>query len=245
MSESQFFHYKSGNTFLHKISPCIKIIMMVILTIASFYIPLTAGIFLWIGFVIFEYFVIKITIKDILTDLKPSLSYFCMLYIASFIINIISFKNSNITFNIRNLYHIFLPNISYISLFIHLGLSIQITSIFYRTTSTMQFNDGLSTIERSITRKQQTPFADLLSLTITFIPRITIFWQRINTAWKARNGKENINKISVLVPILFRVSMHEAYLKALARQNRTEYNFSTNSEVYICGAPHAENLMTK
>ncbi len=245
MSETQLFHYKCTNTILHRLPAWLKIILMLVLAGLSFYVPLQIGFYVWLLIILFAFFVLKFSIKEIAVDLKPSITYFIMIYSASLILNIMTFISTQKAVSTNAVIQILVPDRTYLSLFMHLGLSMQITSLFYRTTSTVQFNEGLSTIERIITRKQTTPFADIIALTITFIPRLSIFWHQIENAWKARSGKEKIGKITTLAPILFRVSMHEAYLKALARQNRTEYNFSTKSEVYICDAPHVENLMTK
>lgn len=245
MTETQLFHYKCTNTVLHKIPSGIKIIIMLLLAGLAFYMPLKEGFLIWALIIIFEFFLLKFSAKEIAVDLKPSITYFIMLYSAAVIINIIAFINEKRLLAVHEILKVLTPDTVYLSLFMHLGLSMQITSVFFRTTSTMQLNEGLSIIEKTITRKTYTPLSDMLSLTITFIPRLSSFWNQIETAWKARGGKEKIGKITTLSPILFRVSMHEAYLKALARQNRTEYNFSTNSEVYKCDAPHVENLMIK
>ncbi|MBR1911131.1 MAG: hypothetical protein IJ828_02115 [Treponema sp.] len=245
MNETQFFHYKCSPTILHGIPSWIKILLMLILAGLSFYVPLHAGFCIWFMIILFEFFLLHFSLKEIATDLKTSITYFTMMYCASFLMNLIACTNAKEPVSVHAVLHILIPNVTYSLLFMHLGLSMQITSIFYRTTSTIQFNEGLSIIERTVTRRQVTPFADIVSLTITFIPRLTMFWQQIENAWKARGGKERITKIVTLSPTLFRISMHEAYLKALARQNRTGYNFSTKSEVYICDAPHVENLTTK
>lgn len=246
MSDIHFFHYKPGKTFMHILPSWIKIILMILLALSSFYIPLIPCFVLWIILILTAHFFLKFSIHEIIIDLKPCMVYFLMTYMASLILNITTFKTSKNTLNLSAILDISSPDSTYILLFMHLCLSIQITSIFYRTTSITQFYDGFSTIEKVITRKQKTPFSDILSLTLTFIPRISVFWNRIDSAWKARGGRDRITKVTVLTPVLFRVSMSEAYSKALARQNRTEYNFLTESEVYnICDAPHVENLMTK
>ncbi len=242
MSETRLFHYKCTDTILHRLPAWLKIILMLSLAGLSFYMPLQIGFYAWLFIIFFAFFVLKFSIKEIAADLKPSITYFIMIYSASLILNIITFINAQKNVSTDTIIQIIVPDRTYLSLFMHLGLSMQITSLFYRTTSTVQFNEGLSIIEKKITRKQSTPFADLIALTITFIPRLSIFWNQIENSWKAREGKDKIGKITTLSPILFRVSMHEAYLKALARQNRTGYNFPTKSEVYIiCDAPHVEN----
>ena len=103
-----------------------------------------------------------------------------------------------------------------------MGLSLSITSVIYRTTSNIQFRQGFATIEQTLTRSDQSRFADLLGMTLTFIPRIVTYWQRIDTAWKARGGKNSLRKLITLTPRLVSVSLNDAYEKARAIENRKQ-----------------------
>ena len=150
--------------------------------------------------------------------------YAILLYAASCVLHSVYFfariKETS-SFSIKDVANIFIIESSYCTLLFRMALSLSITSIFYRTTGTAGFAYGFRVIEQAITRKDETPFSDMLSLCITFVPRIATFWKRIDTAWLARGGKQNIKKIISLTPILFRLSMREAWEKSLARENRT------------------------
>ncbi len=223
MEGARFFHYRQGTSFLHRLPAALKIILMVLLAIGAFYVPPLAGLILW-GMLIFcSVLLLGFTVKEALCDQKPALAYFFMIYAASLILHGIIFAQSIQAGNAlppQEIAKLLLPDSAYLPLLVHLGLSLEISSLFYRTTSTMQFHEGFACIERSITRRKETPFADLLALTITFIPRIAAFWRQIDTAWQARGGKKSISRVTSLIPVLFRVSLREAYGKALARQNR-------------------------
>ena len=134
--------------------------------------------------------------------------------------NALVFASGGGVFSLQALLLLLVPADEYRSLFVRLCLSLEISSLLYRTTSLGSFSDGFSAIERALTRREETPVADLLSLTITFIPRLLLFWQRIDLAWKARGGTPSVRRIVVLTPLLFRLGMHEAWQKALTRENR-------------------------
>lgn len=217
MDNAKFFHYKTGNSFLHKIPAWIKIILILVLAICSFYAPVKICIILFPIFLLFSFFLLNFTLSEIYSDLKPTIAYTILLYFATLILNLTTFLNTE---EKENILKIFVPNTTYIPLLVHLALSMQITSIFYRTTSIGQFKEGFSTIEKFFTKKDSSPISDTLSLTISFIPRIATFWNQIEKAWKARGGKENPQKILALIPRLFQVSMRFGYEKSLAITNR-------------------------
>ena len=205
---------------MHRLNPSIKIVLMFVLAVGAFYVPTAPAFIIWILLILLSKVILHFSFAEILKDLKPVLMYLFILYVVSVIINIASFFTLEKELNGANIIRLFYPDLSYTSLLMKLSLSIEITSIFYRTTSIQQFNQGFASIEHFITRKDETPFSDILSLTITFIPRLVSFWYRIDNAYKARGGKDDLKRIVTLVPVLFNVGMREAYLKAMARENR-------------------------
>ncbi len=102
-----------------------------------------------------------------------------------------------------------------------LALILLAGTVFYETTSTLEIRNALYTIQNAIarmTRRFRTKgskktvrvpdVALLLSLTITFIPRIFDSWIRLNHSWDARGGnlhhgfRASIHRITTLVPLL-------------------------------------------
>ncbi len=219
MEGIRFFSYTPGKSLLHKIPPSIKVVLMPLLSVLAFVLPSALSLIFLLFCLLFSVIILKFSRKDIISTLKPLIAYFFILEIISIVLNLISEKN---TFTLTFYFFLKLlrPSSDFLKLFLHISLSLEISSLFYRTTSITEFNEGFSSVEQFFTRKTATPFADMLSLTITFIPRLALFWQKINYAWKARNGKNSIRKIFILTPILFRVGMHEAWQKALSRENR-------------------------
>jgi energy-coupling factor transporter transmembrane protein EcfT len=98
-------------------------------------------------------------------------------------------------------------------------------TVFYETTSALEIRHMLAGIQKSAqkainaiysilfrTSKKKPDLPDiafLLSLTITFIPRIFDSWSLMNRAWDARGGREKRgfagawSRFTVLVPALF------------------------------------------
>jgi len=213
MQYTGFFRYKTGNTFLHRLPSVVKIILLFSLALASFTLSVKASLIAW-GLFILLAFILGFSPKEVLSDITPAFLYAVMVYSASILSNVMTYTRGG---DISTLFYF---NTNYLPLLVHLALSLQITAIFYRTTSSLEFHEGFAKLERFFTRKKDSPWADTLSLTLTFVPEIVHNWQKIDLAWKSRGGKNNIRKILVLVPLLFRVSFHSAWNKALAIENR-------------------------
>lgn len=222
MDKSLFFHYKTGNSFLHRMKPWIKILLMLVLAVGAFYAPVQTVPVLFVFLILFEKFYLHVTSGELFSDFKPVIAYFTLMMISTVIANSVSFFEEGTfrTATFMDLAEILVPDESYVKLLAGLALSLKISGIFYKTTSNSQFRKGFSSIEKCITRKKNAPFAETLALTITFIPRLVGFWNEIDTAWQARGGKKNLRRIKKLTPTLFKVSMKEASLKSMARQNR-------------------------
>lgn len=218
MEKSLFFRYKTQTTILHKVPASIKLVAMLALAIIAFYTPIMHGVCIWLALLAFSKIVLKFSFAEIISDLKPTLSYTVLLYSATLIMNILDYfsKSAQTT----SIITIFKPNAAYTLLLVHLALSMEISSLFFRTTSITEFKNGIAKIERLITKKEKAPLSETITLTFFFIPRITSFYTRISNAWKARDGKDSIRKILVLIPLLLKLSMQDGYEKSLAIMNR-------------------------
>jgi len=205
---SAFFHYRTGNTFMHRLPAWLKVLLIPVLAIIAFNLPVRTALIAWGVVLIFALF-LRFSPKEIANDMKPTFLYLVILYNTSFVFNYTLWKEGSggnvITFD--EFVALFKFADEYALLFVRMGLSLSITAIIYRTTSNMQFRQGFASIERILTKKDEAPFSDMLGLTLTFIPRIVSYWQRIDTAWTARAGKSNARKLLTLVPRLFSVSL--------------------------------------
>ena len=212
MEGSSFFRYRPGKTFMHSIPPWIKIILMLSLAVVSFYVPTVPAFIAWGFLIIFSGIVLSFTPGEIFSDLSPTLIYASMLYVASIILSI----SEEGFFSAKSL----VPRLQNLELLSHMALSIETSSIFFRTTSPVAFRQGFAQIEGTIRKNDRTPLAEALSLTIGFIPGLAVFWHKADCAWRARGGKKSVKRIIVLTPLLFRTGMRSAYEKSLAMRNR-------------------------
>ena len=232
LTNGRFFHYRTGSSFLHKTPPALKIILMLSLAVAAFYVPVIPSAALWLTLILLSLTLLHFPLNEVLSDLAPSITYALMIFLVSIMLNLVSafstgfFSSEEIVSAalpqkiFLSAAYIFKISDSYAAIIVHLALSLEISSVFFRTTSVMEFSAGFRSIEQFFTRRNETPLADTLSLTLTFIPQLSIFWSRIETAWKSRGGKDGLTKIRKLVPVLFRVSMQEGSSKAMARAAR-------------------------
>ncbi|MCR4822776.1 MAG: hypothetical protein K5873_07880 [Treponema sp.] len=227
MENPAFFHYKSQKTFLHKLNPALKIFLIILLAVIAFYLPVKICLFAWPALILFSFIFLHFRPHEILSDTKPVITYVFLLYFATILLNLFT-HIADLTFPpesrldfFMGISKIFIPNTTYLPLLAHLALSLEITSIFYRTTSQGQFKEGFAAIETFITRKDTALLSDTLALTLSFIPRISTFWTRLNRAWASRGGKNTLTKAFYLFPKLFHRAMREGYEKSLAIQNRS------------------------
>ena len=221
MENAQFFHYKTQTTFLHKIPAWIKILLIVSLAIVAFYLPVKICLIAYPILILFSLTALRFSVSEIWSDAKPIIAYLFLLYFATILLNLADYISNLHGEAASGFPGVFVPNLTYLPLLAHLSLSLEITAIFYRTTSHGQFKDGFGAIEMFVTRKDSAPFSDMLALALSFIPRISTFWARLQRAWLSRGGKNSLTKILALFPKLFHVAMREGYEKSLAIQNRS------------------------
>lgn len=219
MKGSGFFHYQTGSSVLHRAPPAPKTVAMVILAALAFWVPPAVAAALWAA-LFCAGLCTKLRARDMLEDQKPLAFYAVLMWCAGFCVRLSAFCRSNTSVSLLDIARLLAPDGSYLPFLAQLGCSLSVTSLFFRTTSTVQLHEGCAAIERAVTRKKTTPLADTLSLTLTFIPRLAAQWRQLETAWRARGGKASVRRILVLVPALFSLGMHEAWQKALSRENR-------------------------
>lgn len=107
-------------------------------------------------------------------------------------------------------------------------------SVFYETTPNLEIRHTLSAFQRNIGRPfgLTLPFrlpdaGFLLSLTITFIPRVFETWTALELSWAARGGNRRrglagaVRKTAVLVPLLVSALLAVAADTDRAIRNRT------------------------
>jgi biotin transport system permease protein len=212
------FSYKSGTTILHRLDARIKLLLIAACGYIVFSLPpVPCAVCIAAAFIVS--FSAGFTFAEQLRDLRFAFYYAVLLYAVSFI----TACATRIPFPSA-----FIPQKSDIILSLRLTLTIQLTSILYRTTSPLALRTALEQVETSVRhflRLKQTgtlPVSDTLSLLLVFIPQVFDVWTEINRAWKARNGRGGIRMIYTLFPVLLSVCLKRSYLTALALRNRRQ-----------------------
>lgn len=223
------FAYKAGNSFLHKCPAWIKILFIPVISILFFYLPPVFSVIL-IVVQTFIAFLLKFTFKEQIKDLKPVIYYAILLVFTNFIVIIgtgqfVDFINDAVLYlkNPIGLLNIIRSNQTVLMLF-KLFCVMQSTSLFFKTSTSVQIRRGLETIEKAIRKvfhlKPKTTVAGAIAMFLNFIPIVSKIWLQLKISWKARMGKNGIKMYTTLLPVFFSVGMKKAWNSARAVQIR-------------------------
>jgi len=203
MVRNAVFKYKTIKGILHEVPALIKILLLLPLSFICMYLPpLLLGV--GIVFTIFFAFICGLSLHDQLTDFKPVFYYGILMYALSVFSNLIdNFR----TLPVSQFFTLLIPNHEYLRITLRLTLIVQVSALFFRTTSPLEI--------RGVVR------LEIISLFLCFIPEIFKIWTSINLAWKSRGGKEGVGKIKTLLFILISLSFEKAAIKAKALSARS------------------------
>ncbi|MCL2243848.1 MAG: energy-coupling factor transporter transmembrane protein EcfT [Treponema sp.] len=235
--EQAVFRYKTIKGPLHKLPAILKLFLLLPAALICMSLPsiwLGAGI----AVIIFIAFMCNFTLREQLTDLKPVFYYAALMYALSLIANIFdNWKNLSSLIEYNSLPTVFLPRPGFLRIALRLMLIVQLSALLFRTTSSMEIRDSLNMTERFIrlgfTRlpfagkriSKQSGFVENISLFLCFIPEIFSIWFSFNLSWKARGGKQGLDKIKMSVFVLISLSFEKAALKAKAMEARRYYEY--------------------
>jgi energy-coupling factor transporter transmembrane protein EcfT len=195
------FKYKTKKGLLHKVPALIKLLLLLPLSLLCMSLTpfwLSVGILS----AVLASFICGLSLRDQLTDFKPALYYALLMYALSVFSNFID----NFRQSVNQFFIVLIPNHEYLRISLRLVLIVQISALLFRTTSSLEIREALR--------------LEIISLFLSFIPEIFNIWTSVNLAWKARAGKQGLNKIRVTVFILISLSMEKASLKARAAASR-------------------------
>ena len=211
------FKYKTVKGPLHKVPALLKLILL--LPLSVLYMSLSLHMLITGIIVVFLVsFFLGFTINEQLTDLKPAAIYAGLMYVISVFSNIIVvLTESTLTalpqvLSYISFTEVFFPRKEYIQIALRLTLIIQLSAIFFRTTSSLEIRECLF--------RGSSRFTENISLFLNFIPEVFSIWTSINLAWKARSGNKGFNRIRTTVFILITLSMEKASGKAKALEAR-------------------------
>ncbi|MCL1958142.1 MAG: energy-coupling factor transporter transmembrane protein EcfT [Spirochaetes bacterium] len=197
------FKYKTIKGPLHKVPAIIKLLLLLPISVFCISLPslsLGAGIISNILIAL----ICGLSLQDQITDLKPVLFYALLMYVLSVFSNIIdNFRSTPL----NQFFTLLIPGFTYLRIILRLAFIVQVSALIFRTTSSLEI--------REVVR------LEVISLFFSFIPEIFKIWTSVNLAWKARGGKEGVEKIKSLMFILISLSFEKAALKANALEARS------------------------
>ena len=205
--------YIPGSSFIHKLDPRNKILIMILLMVAIFWDVGTLRFPLYIVLSIFIYVLLRISgisIKTIFKSLKPMM--FMMVFL--FIINMFVYQEGYVLFTIPFLnFTLYLESITQtLFIIIRLALMLAVTTILTTTTKPLDMTYGLEWYMSplKVIRFPAHEISMIISIALRFIPTILEETERIIKAQKSRGVdleegklKEKIGAIiSLLIPLL-------------------------------------------
>jgi energy-coupling factor transporter transmembrane protein EcfT len=230
------FQYRQGKSILHRIPALPKLVLVLSFAVILMFLPfyaLCGGI----PAALILAFICGFTPREQLADIKPVLFYTAFLYL----INIFSHLSA-LSFTVpaegnpgpelrRALAAIFYPDLEYRLYILRLLLVMQLSALFFRTTTSTEIKGAIRGLETNIRRgikklpftKNVSPRAKFglsLALTLSFIPELFGLWERLNRAYKARGGRGGLKKARILLIALFSLSFSYAEKKARALSAR-------------------------
>ena len=206
--------------FLRALNPSVKLVLLFALSLLSFSLGARAvGVFVVV--LLFVSLAAQMPFEKILKAQRLTVMYFVFLYALGVLERLKNLASSSVVPTID----VFYPDDATIRICLQIANAIQCALLLYHTTTQLEIRRGISAIEYAIKKRfckgnVNLNFSHSLSLMLTFIPQILSTWAELNKAWKARGGKNGVNKVLKLLPILISLSMHKAYQTALAVMNR-------------------------
>jgi biotin transport system permease protein/energy-coupling factor transport system permease protein len=215
--ERQVFKYKTIRGPLHRLPALLKLFLLLPLSVFCLSLP-SSGLAIGIAAAAGIAFLCGFTLREQLTDLKSAVFYAALMYGLS--VFSILLENTEARQSVA-LAAALMPRQEFLLVSLRLALVVQLSSLLFRSTSSVELREGLATIERFIRVKVfhlplQYKFSGTLSLFLCFIPAVFEIWTAVNLAWKARAGRRGARKIKTLVFILITLSLEKAALKAKA-----------------------------
>lgn len=194
------FSYRYKNTLIHNLPSSVKLIAMTGITLFVFLGGTGTRCILSI-MLFFACVVARISISVILRSIRILIFYALIMFVFRFS-GIPTDKTILLTQLFESLIYLW-----------QLSLVLFSGTVFFETTSSLEIRNALQLFQEKLYGLLGDPqflpdIAFLLSLTITFIPRIFEVWGNLNKSWNARGGnlliepQKSWKKMIVVIPLL-------------------------------------------
>jgi energy-coupling factor transporter transmembrane protein EcfT len=230
------FQYRKGRSILYRIPALPKLALVLSFSVILMFLPFYAVC----GGILAAATLAGIcgfTPREQFTDIKPVLFYTVFLYLINVFsrlpsVNIAVPGEGNFGPEARRtLAAVFYPDLEYRLYILRLLLVMQLSALFFRSTTAAETKGAIRRLETSIRRaikklpftkniSARAKFGVSLALTLSFIPELFGLWERLSRAYRARGGRGGLKKARVLLIALFSLSFSWAEKKARALSAR-------------------------
>lgn len=200
------FGYRAGNTCLHRMPSWLKLLCLIILSIAAYIsMPSLAAALVAI---IFASIAARIPPWALLTGIKP------LIVLAFFILAMSAVELNPFAASAEGLLKGIIVVIRIIAVF-------TASALFFAVTTMRELRLSLGKIEAWFTRSKSIAYFSLgLCLMMGFIPRFFELWETASLAYKARSCKRGFRRLFILIPLVTEKLMEAAADTALALESR-------------------------
>lgn len=217
------FSFQNNNSPLKKVPPTVKIMFLFASLAGLFFLEIKALLFLFFFLILFS-LVLGFSLLNQLKDFISLFPFLFIFYITAIITNFI--HDPQLTTKLLT------PSPQITRAIIHLLVTVELSNLFYKTTTATQINDSLEQIEKNLRNflihlpligkniQTKTSIVFLFSMILIFILRLVTLWNQLELAWKARGGKSNLVMFKALFPKLFVLAFIDAERTWQAIKNR-------------------------
>ena len=199
----------------------IKILLIPLLNILVFALPWHFAAVLLVLQTLLA-FCLKFSLREQFKDLRPVLYYAAILYFIGFVSALCGDDSSDFYSAVSTTF----GNTETLKMLLKLFCVMQMSSILFRTSTSLQIRDGIGKIESTVRKVfhlgKRNTFTDAAALFVCFIPMVFRNWELAKKAWFARGGKYGIRMFASIFPVFFSVGIRQAYnySKALSARSR-------------------------
>ena len=202
------FSYSRKQSLIHRTPAWVKLLVLLATPFTVYLTPLYICVSLMALFLVLA-IVSEMGMERFFRDLRP-IAWYCLMIIAIDVLSYLLFDRNRDVITYTS-----------IQMILRLLCAMEATSVFFRTTSTYEISCTLQSIEKAMTfGHSRLVVSSVLSLFLSFLPRIFRTWSDIDNAYRSRGGKKGITKIVRLLPVLITISIKKASTTYMALQNR-------------------------
>ena len=214
------FRYQKGASFMHKANASVKLCVFLALSFTLPFIAARTGLIFSAAAIVFLAFVSRVcgfSFASQLREARPFLCYFAFLYAVKAAPAI--FLLGKRAFSAGEALEALFPGGDFCAALFSTMILVQGSQLFYKTTTGIALKDALETVEKKLSGK--TKFSRAFAVYLSFVPQVFESWNRLERAWRARQGKNGVSKAAALVSALFSLCFNAAWHKARALAARS------------------------